>query len=47
MTLGAFEIKNIPKEILSLRDIDRMEIRGEVMMSRTTFQKVNKERLES
>lgn len=45
VTLGAFEIKNIPKEILELKDVERMEIRGEVMMSRTTFQKVNNERM--
>ncbi len=45
MTLGAWEIKNIPKEISVLKNVERMEIRGEVMMSRTTFEKVNKERL--
>lgn len=45
MTLGTWEIQNIPKEITALKDIERMEIRGEVMMSRTTFEKVNKERL--
>lgn len=47
VTLGAFEIKNIPKEIKVLKEEKRMEIRGEVMMSRTTFKSVNKERLES
>lgn len=46
MTLGAFEIQNIPKEIEVLREIDRMEIRGEVMMSRSTFESVNRERLQ-
>lgn len=46
VTLGAFEIKNIPKEIKALKEEKRMEIRGEVMMSRTTFKSVNKERLE-
>lgn len=45
VTLGTWEIQNIPKEITALKDIERMEIRGEVMMSRTTFEKVNKERL--
>ncbi|MBP6981291.1 NAD-dependent DNA ligase LigA [Candidatus Gracilibacteria bacterium] len=46
VTLGAFEIENIPKEIPSLRLIERMEVRGEVMMSRTVFQEVNRERLD-
>lgn len=46
VTLGAFEIQDIPKDILSLREVPRMEIRGEVMMSRTTFAHVNYERLE-
>ena len=46
VTLGAFEIQDIPKDILSLREVPRMEIRGEVMMSRTTFERVNRERLE-
>lgn len=45
VTLGAFEIKNIPKKIDELIGIDRMEIRGEVMMSRKTFENVNKEKL--
>ena len=45
MTLGAFEIRNIPKNIELLNDTKRMEIRGEVMMSRTTFERVNRERL--
>jgi len=45
VTLWAFEIKNIPKEIPLLQNTERMEIRGEVMMSRTTFERVNKERL--
>ena len=47
VTLGVFEIQNIPKEIPKLKEVPRMEIRGEVMMSRTTFQKVNRERLEN
>lgn len=47
VTLGAMEIKNIPKKINTLESIDRMEIRGEVMMSRTTFEKVNAERLQN
>ncbi len=46
VTIGAFEIANIPKEIVSLKDTERMEIRGEVMMSRTEFDRVNRERLE-
>lgn len=45
VTLGAFEIQDIPKDIGVLRDVPRMEIRGEVMMSRTTFAHVNHERL--
>lgn len=47
VTLGAWEIKNIPKEIKELKNIKRMEVRGEVMMSRTTFKAVNHERLET
>ena len=47
MTLTAWEIENLPKDILALRDTERMEIRGEVMMSRTAFDHVNRERLES
>ncbi len=46
VTLTAFEIENLPKEIQSLKRVERMEIRGEVMMSRTAFFHVNKERLE-
>lgn len=46
VTLGAMEIKNIPKKINTLAGISRMEIRGEVMMSRKTFERVNAERLE-
>ncbi|MBC7503380.1 NAD-dependent DNA ligase LigA [Candidatus Gracilibacteria bacterium] len=45
VTIGALEIANIPREIALLQTVKRMEIRGEVMMSRTTFQKVNRERL--
>jgi DNA ligase (NAD+) len=45
VTLWSFEIKNIPKEIIALKWVERMEIRGEVMMSRTTFERVNRERL--
>ena len=45
VTLTAFEIENIPKEITVLKEIERMEIRGEVMMSRTEFDRVNHERL--
>lgn len=47
VTLTAREIKNIPKEIRELKKIERMEIRGEVMMSRTVFNQVNKERLDA
>lgn len=46
MTIGAWEIKNIPKQIKALKNVERMEIRGEVMMSRTIFEKVNRERLQ-
>jgi DNA ligase (NAD+) len=46
VTLGAFEIEDIPKEIDALKNTPRMEIRGEVMMSRTEFDRVNRERLE-
>ena len=46
VTLTAFEIENIPKNIEKLKDVERMEIRGEVMMSRIVFAHVNKERLE-
>lgn len=47
VTLTAFEIANLPKDIQDLRDIGRMEVRGEVMMSRTEFDRVNRERLEA
>ena len=45
MTLTALEIENLPKDIEALRDVPRMEVRGEVMMSRTVFDHVNRERL--
>lgn len=45
MTIGVLEIANIPKKIDALGSIERMEIRGEVMMSRKTFDRVNAERL--
>ncbi len=45
MTLTAWEIENLPKEIPALATVQRMEIRGEVMMSRTAFDHVNRERL--
>jgi DNA ligase (NAD+) len=41
VTVTAREIGNIPLQIPSLSRIDRMEIRGEVMMSRTEFNNVN------
>jgi DNA ligase (NAD+) len=47
VTLGVWEIANIPKEIPLLKDVERMEIRGEVMMSRSVFDRVNRERLGS
>ena len=47
VTLGAMEIQNIPKKIDTLSAIERMEIRGEVMMSRKTFERVNMERLQN
>lgn len=46
VTLGAFEIADIPKEIDFLKSTPRMEIRGEVMMSRSEFDRVNYERKE-
>lgn len=46
VTLTAFEISNLPKDIEGLKNVERMEIRGEVMMSRTEFDRVNRERLE-
>ncbi|GAB0175074.1 MAG: NAD-dependent DNA ligase LigA [Candidatus Altimarinota bacterium] len=46
VTLTAFEIGNLPKIIPSLQSVERMEIRGEVMMSRTEFNRVNHERSE-
>lgn len=45
VTLTALEIENLPKDIEALRDVPRMEVRGEVMMSRTVFDHVNRERL--
>lgn len=45
VTLTAFEIKELPKYIEKLSQVKRMEIRGEVMMSRTAFDHVNCERL--
>lgn len=47
VTITAFEIENLPKDIKKLHNIERMEIRGEVMMSRTVFDQVNHERLET
>jgi DNA ligase (NAD+) len=47
VTIWAWEIENIPKEIPELKYTERMEIRGEVMMSRTVFAHVNSERLSS
>ena len=46
VTLTAFEISNLPKDIEGLKNVERIEIRGEVMMSRTEFDRVNRERLE-
>jgi DNA ligase (NAD+) len=45
VTLTAWEIENLPKEIPALENTERMEVRGEVMMSRTAFDHVNRERL--
>ena len=47
MTLTAREIKNIPLEISVLKAVERMEIRGEVMMSRSVFDEVNRDRFVS
>ncbi len=47
VTIGAFEIKNIPKEIALLQKVERLEIRWEVMMSRTVFAQVNGDRQEN
>jgi DNA ligase (NAD+) len=46
VTLTSFEIENLPKNIEKLRGIKRMEVRGEVIMSRTEFNRINRERLE-
>ena len=40
-------IENLPKEIELLKEVERMEILGEVMMSRTAFDHVNRERTQS
>lgn len=45
VTLTTLEIENLPKDIERLRSTARMEVRGEVMMSRTVFNHVNRERL--
>jgi DNA ligase (NAD+) len=45
VTLTALEIEELPKYIDALSQVKRMEIRGEVMMSRTAFDHVNRERL--
>lgn len=47
VTLGALEIAHIPHTINALMSVDRMEIRGEVMMSRATFSRVNEERMQA
>ena len=47
VTLTTFEIENIPKNIKALESIEHMEIRWEVMLSRTEFDRINKERLEN
>jgi DNA ligase (NAD+) len=47
VTLTTLEIQNLPKYIEPLQDTPRMEIRGEVMMSRTEFNRINRERLEA
>jgi DNA ligase (NAD+) len=46
VTLTALEIENLPKEIRQLERVERMEVRWEVMMSRTVFDHVNRARLE-
>ena len=46
VTMTAFEISNIPKQIEAFRKSDLIEIRGEVMLSRKEFDRVNRERLE-
>jgi DNA ligase (NAD+) len=46
VTLTALEIENLPKEIRQLERVERMEVRWEVMMSRTVFDQVNRARLE-
>ena len=47
VTLTAWEIENLPKNIKQLKDVERMEIRGEVMLSRSEFNRINRERLEA
>lgn len=44
VTMGAMEIQGIPHEIADIASLARFEIRGEVMMSRQTFERVNDER---
>lgn len=46
VTLGAWEILGIPKKIDTLEGIDKMEIRGEVIMNRDNFLRVNSERMQ-
>jgi DNA ligase (NAD+) len=46
VTLTAYEISNIPKTVEAFKKSDLIEIRGEVMLSRTEFNRINKERLE-
>ncbi len=46
VTLTAREIANIPLIIGKLTSIERMEIRWEVIMTRTEFERVNRERLQ-
>ncbi len=46
VTMTAFEISNIPKEVEAFKWSDIIVIRGEVMLSRTEFDRVNRERLE-
>lgn len=46
VTLTALEIQNLPKYIELLQKVERMEIRGEVMLSRTEFERINHQRWE-
>ncbi len=47
VTINAFEIGNIPKNIHIWHSLERMEVRGEVVMPHKMFQSVNQIRLDN